>query len=74
MNTQTDATRYMYIYIISVAKSENENAIAIKDRPGDVDWIIDEIVKMWTNQRKAVFLCIRFGKALQASDEKKNLN
>ncbi len=27
---------------IPVAKSENENAIAIRDRPGDVDWIIDD--------------------------------
>ncbi len=41
-----------------VAKSENKNAIAIKDRTGDVDWIIDEIVKMWTNQSKAVWQCI----------------
>ncbi len=32
--------------------SENENAIAIIDRQGDVDWIIDEIVPAFSDTSK----------------------
>ncbi len=35
-----------------VAKRENENAIAIIDRPGDVDLIIDEIVVAFRDTSK----------------------
>ncbi len=48
--------QHVNIYLMTpvVAKSENENAIASKDRPGNVDWIIDEIVNNADTSEKTV--------------------
>ncbi len=50
-------------------KSKNEKKnIAIKDRPGDADWIIDEIVNNIDKSEQSCLLCISFGKASIALD------